>query len=59
MVEENGLKFIVNLSDYLDSGLFLDHRITRGMVREQVAGLINESTYDGAFLVDNILSMLL
>ena len=29
IVEENGLKFIVNLSDYLDTGLFLDHRITR------------------------------
>ena len=36
-VDENGLKFIVNLSDYLDTGLFLDHRITRQMVREQSA----------------------
>src|SRR5688572_10882229 len=25
-VIENGLSFIVNLSDYLDTGLFLDHR---------------------------------
>src|SRR4030095_4593459 len=32
-VEENGLKFIVNLSDYLDTGLFLDHRITREKVK--------------------------
>jgi 23S rRNA (cytosine1962-C5)-methyltransferase len=32
IVHENGLKFIVNLSDYLDTGLFLDHRITRQMV---------------------------
>ncbi|HEX6913740.1 MAG TPA: SAM-dependent methyltransferase, partial [Chitinophagaceae bacterium] len=31
-VEENGLKFLVNLTDYLDTGLFLDHRITRQMV---------------------------
>lgn len=31
---EAGLTFKVNLSDYLDTGLFLDHRITRGMVRE-------------------------
>ena len=29
LVEENGLKFWVNFSDYLDTGLFLDHRITR------------------------------
>ena len=29
VAEENGLKFIVNLSDYLDTGLFLDHRVTR------------------------------
>lgn len=33
-VDENGLKFIVNLSDYLDTGLFLDHRTTRQMVKE-------------------------
>ena len=33
VVEENGLKFIVNLSNYLDTGLFPDHRITRQMVR--------------------------
>jgi Predicted SAM-dependent methyltransferases len=37
-VSENGLQFIVNLSDYLDTGLFLDHRLTRQMVREQCAG---------------------
>jgi len=32
-VEESGLKFLVNLSDYLDTGLFLDHRTTRQMVQ--------------------------
>jgi 23S rRNA (cytosine1962-C5)-methyltransferase len=37
IVEENNLKFIVNLSDYLDTGLFLDHRITRKMVMERAA----------------------
>ena len=26
-VEEGGLKFLVNLEDYLDTGLFLDHRL--------------------------------
>ena len=29
-VEEGGLKFLVNLTDYLDTGLFLDHRLVRG-----------------------------
>lgn len=33
-IQENGLKFLINLSDYLDTGLFLDHRLTRAMVRE-------------------------
>jgi 23S rRNA (guanine2445-N2)-methyltransferase / 23S rRNA (guanine2069-N7)-methyltransferase len=34
VVRENGLKFWVNFRDYLDTGLFLDHRIMRQMVRE-------------------------
>jgi 23S rRNA (cytosine1962-C5)-methyltransferase len=52
-VEENGLRFIVNLSDYLDTGLFLDHRITRQMVREQSAGnsVLNLFAYTGSFSV--------
>jgi 23S rRNA (guanine2445-N2)-methyltransferase / 23S rRNA (guanine2069-N7)-methyltransferase len=29
VVEEGGLKVRVNLDDYLDTGLFLDHRLTR------------------------------
>ncbi len=36
-VEEGGLRFSVNLSDYLDTGLFLDHRMTRQMVADIVA----------------------
>jgi 23S rRNA (cytosine1962-C5)-methyltransferase len=53
IVEENGLKFIVNLSDYLDTGLFLDHRITRQMVREQSNGkkVLNLFAYTGSFSV--------
>ncbi len=34
-VEEGGLKFLVNLDDYLDTGLFLDHRLTRARLRER------------------------
>ena len=37
-VEEGGLKFLVNLTDYLDTGLFLDHRLVRAKVRELAEG---------------------
>lgn len=52
-VTENGLKFLVNLTDYLDTGLFLDHRITRKMVMEQCAGkrVLNLFAYTGSFSV--------
>ena len=50
---EGGLQFEVNLSDYLDTGLFLDHRITRGMVRDLAAGkrFLNLFAYTGSFSV--------
>ena len=53
IVQENGLKFIVNLEDYLDTGLFLDHRITRKMVMEESAGrrILNLFAYTGSFSV--------
>ena len=53
LVSEGGLRFEVNLSDYLDTGLFLDHRITRGMVREAAAGkrFLNLFGYTGSFTV--------
>ncbi len=38
VVEEGGLKFWVNFKDYLDTGLFLDHRITRGLLRDWSKG---------------------
>ena len=52
-VEENGLLFKVNLNDYLDTGLFLDHRITRKMVRQQSEGknVLNLFAYTGSFSV--------
>jgi 23S rRNA (guanine2445-N2)-methyltransferase / 23S rRNA (guanine2069-N7)-methyltransferase len=34
VVHEGGLKFWANFRDYLDTGLFLDHRIVRGMLRD-------------------------
>jgi 23S rRNA (guanine2445-N2)-methyltransferase / 23S rRNA (guanine2069-N7)-methyltransferase len=53
VVCEGGLKFRVNLSDYLDTGLFLDHRITRSMVRDAAPGkrFLNLFGYTGAFTV--------
>lgn len=53
IVDENGLSFIVNLSDYLDTGLFLDHRTTRQMVREISEGkrVLNLFAYTGSFSV--------
>ena len=38
IVEEGGLKFLVNFTDYLDTGLFLDHRKTRARIRAQAKG---------------------
>ena len=52
-VKEAGLSFKVNLTDYLDTGLFLDHRITRGMVREEATNkkVLNLFCYTGSFSV--------
>jgi 23S rRNA (cytosine1962-C5)-methyltransferase len=52
-VRENGLTFLVNLSDYLDTGLFLDHRITRKMVMDEAKGkkVLNLFAYTGSFSV--------
>ncbi|MBX7224522.1 MAG: class I SAM-dependent methyltransferase [Chitinophagales bacterium] len=53
VVEENGLKFIVNLKDYLDTGLFLDHRNLREIVRKESEGkrVLNLFSYTGSFSV--------
>jgi 23S rRNA (cytosine1962-C5)-methyltransferase len=52
-VTENGLQFWVNLTDYLDTGLFLDHRDTRQLVRTQSLGkrVLNLFAYTGSFSV--------
>jgi len=53
VVREQGLKFKINLTDYLDTGLFLDHRITRALVRAQAEGkkVLNLFCYTGSFSV--------
>jgi len=50
VVEEGGLRFRVNLFDYLDTGLFLDHRPARAQVRALAHGkrFLNLFCYTGA-----------
>ena len=52
-VEENGLKFLINLTNYLDTGLFLDHRVTRKMVFDKARDkrVLNLFCYTGSFSV--------
>jgi 23S rRNA (guanine2445-N2)-methyltransferase / 23S rRNA (guanine2069-N7)-methyltransferase len=38
VILEDGLKFLVNFDDYLDTGLFLDHRMTRARLRAAASG---------------------
>jgi 23S rRNA (guanine2445-N2)-methyltransferase / 23S rRNA (guanine2069-N7)-methyltransferase len=53
VVEEAGLRLRVNLDDYLDTGLFLDHRLTRVRLREAAAGkrFLNLFCYTGVATV--------
>ena len=53
IVEEQGLRFWVNLTDRLDTGLFLDHRLTRARVRAGARGkrFLNLFAYSGAFTI--------
>jgi 23S rRNA (guanine2445-N2)-methyltransferase / 23S rRNA (guanine2069-N7)-methyltransferase len=48
-VQENGCRFLVNLTDYLDTGLFLDHRLIRDLIRSLAAGrrFLNLFAYTG------------
>lgn len=52
-VGEGGLRFLVNLHDYLDTGLFLDHRPTRARLRTLVRDrrFLNLFCYTGAATV--------
>ncbi|HHE3577457.1 bifunctional 23S rRNA (guanine(2069)-N(7))-methyltransferase RlmK/23S rRNA (guanine(2445)-N(2))-methyltransferase RlmL [Pasteurella multocida] len=52
-VNEYGAKLWVNLTDYLDTGLFLDHRLTRKMLGEMAKGkdVLNLFAYTGSATV--------
>lgn len=49
-VSEYGCRFLVNLTDYLDTGLFLDHRLIRNRIKELAKGkrFLNLFSYTGA-----------
>jgi 23S rRNA (cytosine1962-C5)-methyltransferase len=53
IVIENGLQFYTNYHDFLDTGLFLDHRITRKMVQAISGGkrVLNLFCYTGSFSI--------
>jgi 23S rRNA (guanine2445-N2)-methyltransferase / 23S rRNA (guanine2069-N7)-methyltransferase len=53
VVEEGGLRFLVNFTDYLDTGLFLDQRLTRARIRKAAQGkrFLNLFCYTGAATV--------
>ncbi len=52
-VSEGGHKFWVNFEDYLDTGLFLDHRTTRSLLAKLATGkrFLNLFAYTGAATV--------
>jgi len=51
--EEFGCQFLVNLSNYLDTGLFLDHRETRRWIAGQSRDktVLNAFAYSGSFTI--------
>ncbi|MEK6686374.1 MAG: bifunctional 23S rRNA (guanine(2069)-N(7))-methyltransferase RlmK/23S rRNA (guanine(2445)-N(2))-methyltransferase RlmL [Pseudomonadota bacterium] len=53
VVEEGGCKFWVNFEDYLDTGLFLDHRPMRLLIQQQARGkrFLNLFAYTGSATV--------
>jgi 23S rRNA G2069 N7-methylase RlmK/C1962 C5-methylase RlmI len=53
VVRENGLSFIVNINDYIDTGLFMDHRPAREIISGMASGkrVLNLFCYTGSFSV--------
>ena len=52
-VQEGGLRFLVNFTDYVDTGLFLDHRLTRALLSRLAHGrhFLNLFAYTGTATV--------
>ncbi len=57
VVEEGDCKFWVNFEDYLDTGLFLDHRPIRRLIQKQAQGkrFLNLFAYTGSATVHAVL----
>lgn len=53
VIEEGGCKLLVNFEDYLDTGLFLDHRPMRLLIQKQAGGkrFLNLFAYTGSATV--------
>jgi 23S rRNA (cytosine1962-C5)-methyltransferase len=53
IIQEQGQLFHINLSDYIDTGLFFDHRPLRNTIRNHCAGksVLNLFCYTGSFSV--------
>ncbi len=56
-VEEDGCKFWVNFEDYLDTGLFLDHRPVRLLIQQHASGkrFLNLFAYTGSATVHAVI----
>ena len=56
IVRENGLRLLVNFQDYLDTGIFLDHRPVRKMIQEMAEGkrFLNLFCYTGTATLNAI-----
>lgn len=52
-IEEQGCQLLVNFTDYLDTGLFLDHRPIRQLIQQQARGkrFLNLFAYTGSATV--------
>jgi 23S rRNA G2069 N7-methylase RlmK/C1962 C5-methylase RlmI len=53
IINEGGLSFKVNLSDYLDTGIFPDRRLLKSLIRNESSGkkVLNLFAYTGSFSV--------
>jgi|LULL01.1.fsa_nt_gb 23S rRNA (cytosine1962-C5)-methyltransferase/23S rRNA (guanine2445-N2)-methyltransferase / 23S rRNA (guanine2069-N7)-methyltransferase len=53
VISENSIKYYINLYDYLDTGLFLDHRPLRQIIKEKAKNknILNLFAYTGSLSV--------
>ena len=56
IIRENGVKALVNFQDYLDTGIFLDHRPVRSLIQEMADGkrFLNLFCYTGTATLNAI-----